>query len=323
MEKIAYYWQRLRRNPLAWNLFLIAAVIVGAAVAAHVVMQLGTRHGARRIVPDFAGVKLDDARRIARERSLDIHVNDSLFVPAYEGGIVLDQLPEGGVEVKPGRTVYVTINACRQKRVPVPYVAGRSLRQAKNMLEIAGLEIAELVYRPDIATNYVLEERLEGVRITETSRVEAEMGSGVTLHVGVEPGHGTTVVPQIVGLSLRDAKSRLWEQGLNIGRVRFDQGINLLNQKEARVYVQIPAAERRATLGSQVELRLALDGGKIAEHRKTAERQARQTAEQRMTEERARADSVAAAELTQEAQEETAGRSDAETPAGSDDEFFF
>ena len=225
--------------------------------------------------------------------------------------------------MKPGRTVYVTINACRQKRVPVPYVAGRSLRQAKNMLEIAGLEIAELVYRPDIATNYVLEERLEGVRITETSRVEAEMGSGVTLHVGVEPGHGTTVVPQIVGLSLRDAKSRLWEQGLNIGRVRFDQGINLLNQKEARVYVQIPAAERRATLGSQVELRLALDGGKIAEHRKTAERQARQTAEQRMTEERARADSVAAAELTQEAQEETAGRSDAETPAGSDDEFFF
>ena len=322
MEKIAYYWQRLRRNPLAWNLFLIAAVIVGAAVAAHVVMQLGTRHGARRIVPDFAGVKLDDARRIARERSLEIHVNDSLVVPAYEGGIVLDQLPEEGVEVKPGRTVYVTINACRQKRVPVPYVAGRSLRQAKNMLEIAGLEIAELVYRPDIATNYVLEERLGETRIVETSRVEAEMGSGVTLHVGVEPGHGATVVPQIVGLSLRDAKSRLWEQGLNIGRVRFDQGINLLNQKEARVYLQIPSAERSATLGSQVELHLALDSEKIAEHRAAAEKQARQAAEQRAAEERDRADSLAAA-ATELPQEETSGASDAGASAQSDDEFFF
>lgn len=323
METIIAYWRRLRRNRLAWNLTLIAAILVGLTLAAHLTMQVATRHGARRTVPDFSGIRFDDAQRIARERSLELHINDSLFVPAYDGGIVLDQLPEGGTEVKPGRTVYVTINSFRQKMVEVPYVAGRSLRQAKNMLEIAGLQIEQLVYRPDIATNYVLEERLEGVRITETSRVEAEMGSGVTLHVGVEPGHGTTVVPQIVGLSLRDAKSRLWEQGLNIGRVRFDQGINLLNQKEARVYVQIPAAERRATLGSQVELRLALDGGKIAEHRKTAERQARQTAEQRMTEERARADSAAAAELTQEEQEETAGRSDAETPAGSDDEFFF
>lgn len=322
MEKIAYYWQCLRRNPLAWNLFLIAVVIVGAAVAAHVVMQLGTRHGARRIVPDFAGVKLDDARRIARERSLEIHVNDSLFVPAYEGGIVLDQLPEEGVEVKPGRTVYVTINACRQKRVPVPYVAGRSLRQAKNMLEIAGLEIAELVYRPDIATNYVLEERLGDTRIVETSRVEAEMGSGVTLHVGVEPGHGTTVVPQIVGLSLRDAKSRLWEQGLNIGRVRFDQGINLLNQKEARVYLQIPSAERRATLGSQVELHLTLDSGKISEHRTAAEKQARQTAEQRAAEERDWADSqAAAAELPQG--EQTATSDAGASAQGDDDEFFF
>ena len=202
MEKPQNYLSRLRRHPLLWNLALIAAIILAMAVAAHILMQLGTRHGARRTVPDLSGVQLDQAQRIARKHDLQLHINDSLFVPAYEGGIVLDQLPEGGVEVKPGRTVYITINSFRQKMVPVPYVAGRSLRQAKNMLEIAGLEIAELVYRADMATNYVLEEYCEGKPVTPTTRMEAEMGSGVTLYVGVEEGYGTTIVPRLVWASL-------------------------------------------------------------------------------------------------------------------------
>ena len=107
MEKPQNYLSRLRRHPLLWNLALIAAIILAMAVAAHILMQLGTRHGARRTVPDLSGVQLDQAQRIARKHDLQLHINDSLFVPAYEGGIVLDQLPEGGVEVKPGRTVYI------------------------------------------------------------------------------------------------------------------------------------------------------------------------------------------------------------------------
>ena len=219
MEKLAYYWKRLRKNLLAYNLVLIGAIILAMAVAAHIVMQVGTRHGARRTVPDFSGVKLDQAQRMARKYDLKLHINDSLFVPAYEGGIVLDQLPEGGVEVKPGRTVYITINSFRQKMVPVPYVAGRSLRQAKNMLGIAGLEIDELVYRADMATNYVLDEYCDGRPVAATSKIEAELGSGVTLYVGVEGGYGTTVVPRLVGFPLKEAKGRLWELGLNVGKV--------------------------------------------------------------------------------------------------------
>ena len=263
MKPSASCWQRLKRHPLLYNLLLIAGAIGLLALVAHVVMQAGTRHGARRTVPDFSGIPLEQAQRLARQNDLELTINDSLFVPAYEGGIVLDQLPEEGVEVKPGRTVYVTINSFRQKRVPVPYVAGRSLRQAKNMLEIAGLEIAELVYRADIATNYVLEEHFGGRPVLPESRTEAEMGSGVTLYVGVEEGSGTTVVPQLAGLSLRGAKSRIWESGLNVGKVGFDAGIDLLNEKDARVYVQSPDPERAAVLGSRVELRLTLDAGKV------------------------------------------------------------
>ena len=320
MEKLAYYWKRLRENRLAYNLVLIGAVILAMAVAAHIVMQLGTRHGARRTVPDFSGVKLDEAQRLARKYDLQLHINDSLFVPAYEGGIVLDQLPEGGVEVKPGRTVYITINSFRQKMVPVPYVAGRSLRQAKNMLEIAGLEIDELIFRADMATNYVLDEYCDGRPVSSTSHIEAEMGSGVTLYVGVEGGYGTTVVPRLVGFPLKEAKGRLWELGLNVGGIEFDEGINLLNQRDARVYVQSPAAERSAALGSRVDLKLTLDAKKLDQYRAVAEKQARDAAEERLRAERERADSLAQAEFEQAA---AGGEEPAPAAAEGDNDGFF
>lgn len=305
MKKSASPLARLKERRLLWNLLLIAAVMLLLAVAAHLVMQAGTRHGARRTVPDFAGIRLAEAQQLARKHGLKLHINDSLFVPAYEGGIVLDQLPEGGVEVKPGRTVYITINSFREKMVPVPYVAERSLRQAKNMLEIAGLEIDELIYRPDIATNYVLEEYSQGRLVTVDSRLEAEMGSGVTLHVGVESGYGTTIVPLLVGYPLKEAKGRLWESGLNIGRIDFDEGVDLLNRKEARVYIQSPSAERGAALGSRVDLRLTLDRKKLAEHSAAAEKEAREAAEERLRLEQERADSLAGAEFRQEGEAET------------------
>lgn len=327
MKKKSSRLDRLRSYPLVYNLLLIAAIIIGLAVVAHVVMQIGTRHHARRTVPDFSGVALRDAQRLARENDLKLQINDSLFVPAYQGGIVLEQLPRGGVEVKPGRTVYITINSFRQKMVPVPYVAHRSLRQAKNMLEIAGLGIDRLVYRADMATNYVLAEYCDGREVTSRSRMEAEMGSGVTLHVGVQGGHGTTVTPRLAGYTLQQAKSRLWESGLNVGEVVFDEGINLLNQKDARVYAQSPGQERTAALGSAVDLRLTLDCTKSDRTRAEAEKAARGLAEERRRRERAEADSLAKLRLEEAltAPEETpeaaaAGGDDRNEP---DDEFFF
>ncbi len=323
MNKKPDTFERLRSHRLLYNLLLIAAVMLLLALAAHFVMQAGTRHGARRTVPDFSGIRFDEAQRLARSRDLTLHVNDSLYVPAYEGGIVLDQLPEGGVEVKPGRTVYVTINSFREKMVPVPYVAGRSLRQAKNMLEIAGLEIAELVYHEDIATNYVLEEYSQGRPVTADSRIEAEMGSGVTLHVGVEPESGAAVVPLLAGSTLKEAKGRLWEQGLNVGRIDYEADVDPLERKNARVYLQTPQAGQGAALGSRVDLRLTLDRQKVDERRTEAEKLAREAEAERLRLEEERADSVAEAQFRQAASGERTSGEEPQQTTSNDDEFFF
>lgn len=207
---------------------------------------------------------MTDAEYFAGRRDLQIIINDSLHVSAYPGGVILDQLPKGGVVVKPGRKVYVTINSSRQRMVEVPYVAGRSLRQAKNMLETAGLTIDHLEYAEDIATNYVLAEFINGEEVLEDSLVvRAEKGSGVVLRVGVAAKETSTAVPQVLGRSLFEAKSRLWEAGLNIGEIIFDEGMPALERNRAKVYQQslLPSAE--AAYGERVSLNLTLDTAKV------------------------------------------------------------
>ncbi len=257
------FWTWLKKHTIAYNIVVIALVFLGLAVVAFVAMALGTRHSARRTVPDFVGLQLNDAEYFAGRRDLQIIVNDSLHVAAYPGGVVLDQLPKGGVVVKPGRKVYVTINSSRQRMVAVPYVAGRSLRQAKNMLETAGLTIDHLEYAEDIATNYVLAEYINGEEVLEESELQAEMGSGVVLRVGVSAADTATAAPQVLGRSLFEAKSRLWESGLNIGEIIFDEGMPALERNRAKVYRQSVLPTEAVAYGARVSLHLTLDAAKV------------------------------------------------------------
>lgn len=253
------WFARLKSRPILWNLTLIAVVLVSLLVLSYIALAVGTRHGMRRTVPDFTGLGLKDAQYYAEQRGLKLIINDSLYVPAYPGGMVLEQLPKGGVAVKEGRKIYITINSFAQKKLPMPYVAGRSLRQAKNMLESAGFGIEKLEYVEDIATNYVLAQYLNGVEITEQSNIKIEKGTGVVLRVGVSPDQNVTTVPRLIGRKLFDAKGRLWEQGLNVGQVTYDEGITLLNEDDARVCRQSVIQSSQLPLGSTVSIHLTLD----------------------------------------------------------------
>lgn len=323
MERNRNFWERLKSRPYLYHLTLIVLTIVVLLLAAHVAMQIGTRHGSHRTVPDFTGLGFDEANHLARRNQLRLQVNDSLYVPAYDGGVVLDQLPHEGTQVKGGRTVYITINSFAQKKVEVPYVAGRSLRQAKNMLEIAGLGIERLVYAPDMATNYVLEQRVGRQIIDSASRVQLEIGSGVTLYVGVAEGENLVIVPKVVGVSLREAKSRLWEQGLNVGRVRFDEGIDQLDEKNARVYLQEPAHGAAGSLGDEVSLRLTLDEEKVARESAASDKRAKELEKEREQQRLELEDSLANLEVLKHVE---ALQREAEEPATStatsEDDFF-
>lgn len=308
------WFSRLRSKPILWNLVLICTVLVLLVILSYIALALGTRHGMRRTVPDFTGLVLKDAQYYASERGLKLIINDSLYVPAYPGGMVLEQLPKGGVDVKAGRKIYITINSFAQKKLPMPYVAGRSLRQAKNMLESAGFGIQTLEYVEDIATNYVLAQIFDGVEVTDKSTIKAEKGSGVTLRVGVSPEQNSTTVPRLISRALFDAKSKLWEQGLNVGEVTYDEGITLLNQDDARVCRQSVLQGTTLPLGSKISLHLTLDREVVAAAAEEADRQVDE-----MLKQQAIADSLA----RRAADSLKMLNSNQPQPEQADDEFFF
>ena len=313
------FWNWLKQYTILYHLVVVLLVFLGVAVVSFVAMSLGTRHRARRTVPDFVGLRLNDAEYFASRRDLQIVINDSLHVSAYPGGVVLDQLPKGGVVVKPGRKIYVTINSVRQPMVAVPYVAGRSLRQAKNMLETAGLTIDFLEYTEDLATNYVLAEYVGGVEVLEESDMRVEKGSGVVLRVGVTESDTYTSVPQILGRTLFEAKSRLWESGLNIGEINFDEGVQALERNRAKVYLQSRMPGDDASYGATVSLRLTNDTEKVDSAVAEFERQVAEQLRLKME-----ADSLAKAEqrlLDSIANAEKAMPQSA--PQQTEDNFFF
>ena len=308
------FFQKLMSHPITRHILIIVSVMVVLVGVSYFAMSVGTRHNARRVVPNFEGVLIDDAIRTAESRDLEIIINDSLHVPTYPGGTVLDQLPNGNVVVKPGRKVYVTINSYRQRMVTVPFVAGRSLRQAINMLEAVGLEVEHIDYVEDIATNYVLAEFVGEEMVTEESNLKAELGSGVRLQVGVAPDAKPLAMPLLLGRNMAEAKSRLWESGLNVGELIFEEGILAVERNRAKVYAQSITASDIVPYGSRITLYFTLDNEKVIAavnaHEKAAQR-AREVA-----------DSLALVEKEMQRQAEAA-KSQKSANVTNEDEFLY
>jgi hypothetical protein len=249
----------IQEHPIISNLLLMLLIFAGLTIVIYFAMDFGTRHSARRTVPDFVGLTMEDAEHFADRRDLEVIANDSLYVPSYPGGVVLEQHPLNGTVVKPGRKVYVTISSINQRKAVVPYVANRTLRQALHLLETAGFSIEKIQYVRDITTNYVLAEFVNGEEIVDGSTLQANVGSGVVLRVGVAAKATALNVPQLNGLTLFEAKHKLWETGLNVGEVTFDPGIPALERDDAKVYYQSIKPMKGVWYGESVSLRLALE----------------------------------------------------------------
>jgi beta-lactam-binding protein with PASTA domain len=87
-------------------------------------------------------------------------------------------------------------------------------------------------------------------------------------------------IPKVVGLSLSEAKSRLWERGFNVGTVAFDEDINAISQRDATVYQQTPGYGRTAAMGTRVNIDLTLDDNKITDGNSAADRASRRAIQQ-------------------------------------------
>ena len=223
-------------------------------------LQDHARHGVSVRVPDLEGLALNEVRTMLAKRDLEAVVVDSVHTDERPRGSVVDQDPEAGMEVKPGRKIYLVLNAMQPKMMDMPALVNLSKRQAISVLEVVGLQVNELRYRPDPCMDCVIDQLYKGEPIAADAKIRR--GESVTLVLGAGESGERVPVPDLRGLSSVEAQLVLNLASLNLGVVVACEGCNTDSDSAfARVVRQSPAAHanNRINLGGLVDIWLTSD----------------------------------------------------------------
>lgn len=173
-----------KRYPLTAN--ILAMFIVGILIIALAMWGLNvwTAHGAVQVVPDVRTLSVSEAQQTLRDCNLLTEVVDSVYGSHGARGSVVEQVPPPGNRVKPGRTVYLTINAYETKKVTLPELIGSSVRQARATLQTLGFTDIREVRVPSDYRDLVIAVKSMGVPLRAgtvvpvSSSIIVEVGEG-------------------------------------------------------------------------------------------------------------------------------------------------
>ncbi|MBX2971867.1 MAG: PASTA domain-containing protein [Flavobacteriales bacterium] len=242
------------------HIALPVVVLAGILFGGWLWLRSYTLHGIASRVPDLKGLSLDEASSMLQGRELRAMVIDSVYSDELPKGSVVDQDPDAGVEVKPGRKVYLVLNASQPKMIDMPRLVDLSKRQAISVLDIIGLKVKELQYKPDPCVDCVIAQLYKGEPIAPDARIRR--GEAITLVLG-SGDHGERVpVPDLVGLTNAEVRMVLNMASLNLGVVVECVGCNTTADSTlARVRRQSPMADvnHRMALGSSIDIWLTAD----------------------------------------------------------------
>lgn len=220
-----------------------------------------TQHGITVKVPELAGKTPKELKDLEATLDLEFIINDSVYVFDQKKGTVIDQNPSAGSEVKQNRKVYVTINAFKPPTIKMPKLIDFSLRQATAVLETYGLVVGNLKYEPDFAKDAVLKQLYHGREIKPGEAVMQESKIDLVLGDGLK---GEKVnLPDVIGLSRKEAVNKIAENSLSIGSEVYDKSVE--DTSKAIVYRQFPqySSDTKVNLGRAIDLFYTQDVSKI------------------------------------------------------------
>lgn len=200
-------WFRvLFRNGYFWGgLVVIAGLGFGAYVLIDgTIMPSYTRHDVSLQVPNVENRPFEEADSVLSERNLQVERQVGRYNPNVEHGVVVDQTPLPNSSVKPGRRVYLTVNAGEVPMVQIPDVTDMSVREAKNRISSVGLSVGT-VQEDSVPSPYANTITKQSPRPGDSLR----KGNSVNLWYSTGLGDTQVEVPNVVGWNVRDAQGFL------------------------------------------------------------------------------------------------------------------
>lgn len=163
----------VRKYPILVNLLIIIIVALLGIMIANFSLAIFTKHGEYNVVPSVEKMSYSDAIDRLHEEGFKVEISDSVFRDDIKPGFVLEQNPKADSKVKPGRVVYLIINAVNPKQVAINNIEGISLRQGKAVLEGLGFKEKNIkvVYRLGKYENLIQSVRVNGKKIRPGQRV--------------------------------------------------------------------------------------------------------------------------------------------------------
>lgn len=175
-----------------------------------------TKHGEYITVPKLEGLTIEQTKKILDEKGLRYEISDSTFKAEIKPFTILTQHPLAGSEVKENRRIYLSISALNPPSIKMPDLLDNSQRGAEMQLKSLGLVVGNISTTPN-PNNFVLGQSYKGSPIKSGATIPK--GSKIDLLVGSGRGDTEVDVPNLVGMSLDEAKATIRDMGLVVGLI--------------------------------------------------------------------------------------------------------
>lgn len=181
-------------------------------------------------VPNVVGKPVEVAETTLKKLDLKVSVDEiaSDDVPA---GQVISQTPAAGTNVKARRIIHLTVSKGGSAML-IPDLKGLTLEQAKERLDKMGLTLGavENGNDPDKPSDVIISQSPEsGAKATKGTRVNIVINMKQKVHV-----------PNVVGMTLADARNTLLSMKLSVGTINASDGTST-DDSNAIIISQDPA----------------------------------------------------------------------------------
>lgn len=109
----------IARHPVLANIIVILIVAVLGVWIVYLSLQLFTKHGEHDVVPKVENMSYTEAIKTLHDKGFRVDIRDSLYKEGFRPGFVIEQFPKSGAKVKPGRKIFLYINAVHPKEVVI------------------------------------------------------------------------------------------------------------------------------------------------------------------------------------------------------------
>jgi serine/threonine-protein kinase len=197
-------------------------IVIFSLVAEYIAMPTYTRQNQNRIMIDIKNRNLDNAIKILKSENYKYEISDTLYTNKFKLGTIVDQYPKPNTRVKSGRTVRLKI-AQPEKSVAIPNLIGQSRRSAELELNQMGLLIDTVYteYNPEYPNGTIAWQYPKA-----GDRRKKGMGIQITVSKGMPPNFFQ--VPNLIGLSINQAKDLIFKSRLKVGKISYHQDQDLV-----------------------------------------------------------------------------------------------